>query len=492
MLPLVLGALVASVFLWPSNAQRHHPAFGVPTDLVKGTVVDVKQDFCQAGVPDAGICSDVSVAVKTGPDAGRTVTMTITEGPGQPRVEKDMGVVVGRTDTQGQITYYFADLERSNGLALLGFAFAVFLVWIARLRGIGALVGLVITFGVITIFVLPSILDGNSPVLVTVTGSTLIIVAVLYIAHGFNARTTTAIIGTLVSLAIVGVGAVFGVNIANVTGMSNEEVSYIQSFATNVNIEGLLLSGIILGGLGVLNDMTVSQASSVWEIHAARPTANRREIYASGMRVGRDHIASTVYTLVLAYTGAALPLLILFTLADRSLGSVLTSDIVGEEIVRSVVGGIGLMASVPITTALAAVVVKTTKQTTTKEVGPTPDGDAESTGADSPSTASPPAAQDTPAAQHLAGGPVESRVHATETPVDQGANSADQSGRQQTAKAPAPVGDNEVKKLDNLLANLPVAEPKKRRGIFKIKRPQPTFFDHRPMSRRERKFWEGT
>lgn len=472
--PLFVGSLAAAAILRP-QAVAHPQALGAPTELVEGTATNVTTRECQPGVPSGGMCSDVQIAVETGPDKGQTVNMTITEGPGQPRVKDGAPIIVGRTDDQGQITYYFSDLQRSNGLALVGIAFAIFVVAVARMRGLGALVGLAVTFAIITKFVLPSILDGNSPVLVTLVGASLIIIVVLYIAHGINARTSTAIIGTLTSLAIVGIGSVVAVRMANITGLSNEEVTYIQSFASNVNIEGLLLAGIILGGLGVLNDMTVSQASSVWEIHGARPTASRREVYSSAMRVGRDHIASTIYTLVLAYTGAALPLLILFTLADRSLGSVLTTDIVGEEIVRSAVGGIGLIASVPITTALAALVVK--KMTggsseLTEPANTTPDGGTDSVSGDGFDTESDKDAKGNPDDDHV-----------IDLEGDSLAGETDSQGLSE-----APVGDREVQKLDDLLTGPNHLQVKTRRTLGRKK---DVTTKERKMSRRERKFWEG-
>jgi uncharacterized membrane protein len=180
----------------------------------------------------------------------------------------------------------------------------------------------------------------------------------LYLAHGFNARTTTAMLGTLASLAITGLLAVVFVEATKFTGFGSEEAVFLQISAQQVNLQGLLLGGIIIGTLGVLDDVTVTQASSVWELHAANPNLGTTGLYRAALRIGRDHIASTVNTLVLAYVGASLPLLLLFTLSNRPLGDVLTSEVMAEEIVRTLVGSIGLVASVPITTALASVVAR--------------------------------------------------------------------------------------------------------------------------------------
>jgi uncharacterized membrane protein len=171
-----------------------------------------------------------------------------------------------------------------------------------------------------------------------------------------NAQTTTALLGTLASLGLIGLLASLFVEAAHIVNLGTEEATFLQISASQIDLRGLILGGIIIGSLGVLNDVTVTQASAVWALRAADPAANARLLYRRAMRVGRDHIASTVDTLVLAYAGASLPLLLLFTLANRPVGDVLTGALVAEELVRSLVGSIGLVASVPLTTALSALV----------------------------------------------------------------------------------------------------------------------------------------
>lgn len=201
--------------------------------------------------------------------------------------------------------------------------------------------------------------DRESPVAVALVASAVIIFVVVYVAHGVSARTTTALLGTLGSLALTALLAAVFVSATHLTGLASEETTSLQSAVGDVSLSGLVLAGIVIGSLGVVNDVTVTQASAVSEVHAANPSQSRRRLYSSGMRVGRDHIASTVYTLVLAYAGASLPLLILFSVAGQNLTNVLTGDLVGVEIVRTLVGSIGLVAAVPLTTALAAIVVAT-------------------------------------------------------------------------------------------------------------------------------------
>jgi uncharacterized membrane protein len=165
-------------------------------------------------------------------------------------------------------------------------------------------------------------------------------------------------LGTLASLGLTGLLALLFVEATRFTGLSSEEATFLQVSANQINLEGLLLGGIIIGTLGVLDDVTITQASAVWELRVANPAYSVRKLYQSALRIGHDHIAATVNTLVLAYVGASLPLMIVFTISNRSLGSILTTEVIAEEVVRTLVGSIGLVASVPITTALAALALK--------------------------------------------------------------------------------------------------------------------------------------
>jgi uncharacterized membrane protein len=238
---------------------------------------------------------------------------------------------------------------------------------------------LAISLFVLVKFVLPAILEGSDPLAVAIVGGSLIMFLALYLAHGVNAATTTAVLGTLASLFLTGALAVLFVNLSIFTGASSEEAVFLQISQQQVNVQGLLLAGIIIGTLGVLDDVTITQASVVWELQKANPEYGIRNVYRSAIRIGRDHIASTVNTLVLAYAGASLPLLILFSVSDRSFGQVLNTETVAEEIVRTLVGSIGLVASVPITTGLAALVVTSAgrrPKRATRKAGDAGNGDA--------------------------------------------------------------------------------------------------------------------
>ncbi|MDJ0924127.1 MAG: YibE/F family protein [Acidimicrobiia bacterium] len=254
--------------------------------------------------------------------------------------------------------YQFADFQRRGTLFWLALGFGLVVVALGGWRGAAALAGLVASVAVLLVFVLPAILEGRSPVLVAVIGAACIAFLALYMAHGFSRMTTVALIGTLAALILTALLSAFVVGIAEFTGLVSEESSLLTLFE-GIDVRGLLLAGIVLGAAGAIDDVTVTQASAVWELKAASPNLGKGELFRRGLRIGRDHIASTVNTLLLAYAGAALPLLVLFVLSEQSLGTVANSEVVSVEIVRTLVGSIGLVAAVPFTTWLAAVVADT-------------------------------------------------------------------------------------------------------------------------------------
>ncbi|MGI8984494.1 MAG: YibE/F family protein [Acidimicrobiales bacterium] len=357
----VLATLVGLVVLWPPPVPRDRTGgLGTPVDLVDATVTAAPAVPCRARLPGAAlVCRDVTARLDTGPESGQTTTLEITESPDQPTLRPGDRVILGRAADPGQpVAYYFADYQRRTPLLALGLLFALAVVGLARWRGLAALIGLGVSLLVIVRFVLPAILDGRSALAAAVVGASAIALLIIYLAHGVSARTTTAVLGTLVALLLTAGLAVAFVEATKLTGLSSEEGTYLRGvLGSTVDLRGMLLAGIVIGALGVLNDVTVTQASAVWEIYLANPTVDAGHLYRSAMQIGRDHIASTVDTLVLAYAGAALPLFVIFTVADRRLGDVLTGEIVAQEIVQTLVGSLGLIAAVPITTWLACRVV---------------------------------------------------------------------------------------------------------------------------------------
>ena len=358
-LPLLLATLVGVVALWPRGEDFSRPDFmGPPVQLVNGTVTADQVVPCQGGIsPDlASTCRVATVRLTSGPERGLDTTLELPEGVGQPRLRVGDRVVLGRTSDPEGVGYYFSDFQRRTSLIWLGLLFAVVVVAIGRWRGLAALVGLGLSFALLVSFVLPSILHGHDALLVSIVGSSAIMFLLMYLAHGVNDKTTVALLGTLASLVLTGVLAAIFVKATAIAQVITEETAYLQISASQVDLRGVLLGSIIIGSLGVLNDVTVTQASAVWALRTANPAWTAVDLYRTAMRIGRDHIASTVDTLVLAYAGAAMPLLLLFTLASRPIADVITGGLVAQEVVRTLVGGIGLVASVPLTTGLAALI----------------------------------------------------------------------------------------------------------------------------------------
>jgi uncharacterized membrane protein len=265
--------------------------------------------------------------------------------------------VVPSTRADGQVVYSFYDFQRSTPMIVLAALFVVAVVALGRWRGVGAIAGLAISLFVIVWFALPSLLDGNNAVAVALVTAGAVAFIALYLAHGGGPSTDVALLSTFFSLGLTGVLAWIFVRLTNLTGFTDDATFTLQALGTEIDPRGILLAGIVIGSLGVLDDVTVTQVSAVAELHRAYPVVDRRELFFSALRIGRDHISSTVNTLFLAYAGATLPLLIMFSEISEPVTSVATREVVATEIVRALVGSIGLVASVPISTWMAIAVV---------------------------------------------------------------------------------------------------------------------------------------
>lgn len=369
--------LIGLFWLWPS-----HQHVDIPLPMQNGGGGAVHTEAGTVTMQELGPCGSLSngrvfddtpnpprangyncqrslIAIGSGPDEGKHTLFEIAPGPGQPdlRVGDDIRIV-RQADPGGTTIYSFDDYARGLPLTIIALAFAAVIVIVARWRGLRAVLGLGFAFGVLVMFLLPALLDGKPAVPVALVAGSLILYAVLYLAHGVNLRTSSALLGTLSAMVLAAVLSWVALKITHLTGLSEEQNANVATYLQHVSITGLLLAGFIIGSLGVLNDVTITQASAAFELAALDEKASRREIFTAAMRVGRDHIASTVYTLVLAYAGGALPLLLLFSVAGRSFRDVLTGDAVGIEITRSAVGGICLALSVPLTTAIAVMLAR--------------------------------------------------------------------------------------------------------------------------------------
>ncbi len=354
--PLALGTLVALIWLWPSEGIVV-PEGSSSAAEVYGEVTGIDREACPEEVPDdVNGCGTARVLL----DGGDEVETLLPNGAGAPEIDEGDDVVLIETgDTSGtegagaEATYSVVDHQRGSQLWVLAAAFALAVIAFGRWRGLAALAGLGVTYALLVLFVVPAILAGEPPLLVAIVGSAAIVLTVLYLTHGISLSTTVAVLGTLASLTLTGLLSAASVAALHLTGITDDN-SFSVGDAYSVNTQGLLLAGIVIGSLGVLDDVTVTQGAAVAEIAHANPAYGFRPLYRAGSRVGRSHIASVINTIVLAYAGSSLPLLILIVATNDSLGSVVTDQLIAQEVVRTVVATLGLIAAVPITTALAA------------------------------------------------------------------------------------------------------------------------------------------
>ena len=341
---LVLAVLAGAVALWP-RGWLAEPAGGGqadPTRLVPG--------------PEAepGLPGSTCIKVRARPDGAEEVEFETTDPTGDT-FRSGQRVRLSILEQAGQPTFYnIRDLERGRPMVALAVLFVLAVIAFGRWQGVRSLIGLACSFAVIVGFVVPAILRGRSPVPVALVGAMAIMLASLYLSYGVGRKTTAAVVGTALALALTGALTAGFVELAALTGLASEDALNASFQVGGISLQGLLLAGIILGGLGVLDDVTVSQASLVFELRRADPAAGFAELTRGALAVGRDHVAASVNTLFLAYAGASLPLLVLFVSGGDSLGTVATAEAVAVEVVRTLCGSVGLIAAVPLTTMLAA------------------------------------------------------------------------------------------------------------------------------------------
>lgn len=262
-------------------------------------------------------------------------------------------VVFGASTPTIESTYQFADFQRRPLMLILFLILGGAVVIVGRRKGLLALVGLIISGAILLLFVVQGIVAGGSPLPIAVVGALAIALVTLYLAHGVNVESSVALLGVAGAVLLTAVLSAITIAASNVTGFSSEETSLLTLFE-GIQVTGLLLAGVVLGAAGALDDVAVTQAATVRELRAANPSLGSTELFKRGMSVGRDHIASTINTLFLAYAGASLPLLVLFVLSEQSLGTVANSEVVSIELMRTMIGSLGLVATVPFTTWLAA------------------------------------------------------------------------------------------------------------------------------------------
>lgn len=350
--------LVLSFFLFwlflpsPSYAQTPPPS-PVETTYTRGKVESVTKPELTNDL----YVQEVHIKPE-GEDSSITIENTYPkDAAGFREIQQSDEIVLSKSIlSDGTTSFSIMDRYRLTPLLWISAIFFLIVVLAAGKKGLGAIIGLGISFAVILLYIVPQILDGSDPLLIAISGSLFIMAVTIYLAHGFSQKTTIAVVSTFLSLVITGLLAVFMVNLLNLQGLGTEDAYLLQFSNVVINLKGLLLGGIIIGTLGVLDDITTAQTSTIFEIAKANEKLGVKELFFRGYTVGKEHITSLVNTLVLAYAGASLPIFLFFVLnpLNRPWWMILNSELVVEEIVRTLAGSIGLILAVPITTLLAA------------------------------------------------------------------------------------------------------------------------------------------
>jgi len=355
LLALALISLLTAVgfaILWPSGERDDTAPAGLTAHTERAEVVSVASEPCP-GQP-SNVCGTLDARLSSGDAAGQTVTIELGTIGADPGFSVGDGIRVTATDGPTGRTYAVSDFERGAPMLWLAIAFAALVLVFGRLRGALSLVGLALSLLVVLVYIVPAIQDGSSALAVALTGSLAVMLVTIALAHGLGVKSVTAMLGTALSLLlVVGLASAF-TEWTHLTGLSSEEASFLAGSGSDISFQGLLLAGMVIGSLGVLDDVTVSQASTVMAIRAADPGLSARELYGRAIEVGRDHVSATVNTLVLAYVGASLPVLLIFSASGVGLADAINVELVAKEVVAMLVGSIGLIAAVPLTTLLAA------------------------------------------------------------------------------------------------------------------------------------------
>ncbi|WP_075727776.1 YibE/F family protein [Corynebacterium aquilae] len=377
---LIVAGIATAVgvwVLWPEDTPANvAPEFAttspLPQNQVDGVVAVRDQGSCNSPsvgrvfdqnpvAPLAGSqerCERAIVDITSGQNAGKRTLLMIGNHPGDPTLEQGQQIRMAEQQAaDGSVGYSFTDYQRKNALLFWAILTALAIIVVGAWRGARSLLGLTITLAAVGFFLLPALLRGGDPLALAVVCGSAVLYAVLYLVHGFSWKTSAALAGTVISLGLAALLAKYAIASSHLRGLGNEDNLLIQLYLPDVTVTGLMLCGFIIGALGVLNDVTIAQASTINELAEIEPEANPWRLFKGAMKVGRDHIASMVYTLVLSYTGAALPLLLLVSVADRPLGQVFTSDVMATELLRSAIGALALALAVPITTIIAAFTV---------------------------------------------------------------------------------------------------------------------------------------
>jgi len=355
---LALGTAVGLVALWPDGRQQVELLPGANTEPQPAEVVGSETVRCRA--PKATDCRELTIELPDRQDSGSRSTLNVGDAGPAPALDEGARVRVVKNEVPpgspaGAVDpYALVEVDRRSPMLWLVLIFGALVVVFGRARGALALVGLGASLVIVVQFVIPALVEAQSPVAVATVGSLAVMLLTIVLAHGLGPKSLAAILGTAASLAATILLAVSFTKLAYLTGFSSEEANLLRANNADLSLSGLVLAGMVIGALGVLDDVTVSQASTVMALRRANPNQRTGQLYRGALTVGRDHVAATVNTLVLAYVGASLPILLVFGVGGTPFVDAISREAVAEQVVAMLVGSIGLIVAVPVTTYLAA------------------------------------------------------------------------------------------------------------------------------------------
>ncbi|MCL4384088.1 YibE/F family protein [Patescibacteria group bacterium] len=356
---LSLCFLVALFFPVRSFAQDAS-SVGGNAETLEGKITTVSEEKTIEVMGNKQLYQKLEIAIAKGSLAGHTITVENGNQPLANIVHYQVGdkvTVIRTSDPDGHDVFAVNDFVRRDKLFLLLLIFLAVTLLVARWKGVSSLISLSLTFLIIFKVLLPLLANGANPILIALIAAVLVIPVTFYLSHGLNHKTTVAIFGAWLSLIITGALAFVFIRFVHLSGLASEDAATLSLYKPGLlNMQGLLFAGIIIGVLGILDDITAAQASVVQELKTASPKIKKWDLYKKAMNVGHDHITSMVNTLILVYAGAALPLLLIFVDNPHPFSEIINYEFISEEIVRTLVGGIGLVLAVPITTLIAVMI----------------------------------------------------------------------------------------------------------------------------------------
>lgn len=353
---LVIAVLIACCV--PSVHAQDSTQSGIRQEIYKAKVVSLSAARTDEWNGVERVTREAEILLRDGPDSGTTITLnySVVNGSDNLHLKEGDTVLVERLEKpNGEMEYFFREQYRLHSLFFLLALFIVLSVVLAGWTGIASFGGLMVSIAILIFFVVPQIAAGRNPLLISLIGSFMIACSSLYLAHGFHRRTTIALMSTMLTLVLTTFLALFAVSMTSLFGMGSEEAVFLQFGLATLNLRGLLLGSIVIGALGVLDDITTAQTAAIAEISRANPRLGFRELYTAGSAVGKEHIASLINTLALAYFGTSMPLMLLFGInRDLPVWAIVNAEFIAEEIVRTLVGSSALLLAVPISTWFAA------------------------------------------------------------------------------------------------------------------------------------------